>query len=119
MLKQKLAGSKYGGEDYIVEMIKAFESGVYVLCYSYNHVLTSICQPKRHPDGTRATYVMNFGGIGDNDRKNGIIKGKLSLTNAEVASTFEDVVQRTMNSCLTLLSGRNVKVRVLLVQKVR
>ena len=116
MLKQKLAGSKYGEEDYIVEMAKAFESGVRLSCYPYNHILTGRWQPKRHPDGTRASYVVDFGSIRDNDRKNGIIKGKLSLTNAEVASTFEDVIQRTINSCLTLLSGRNVKAWSPLVQ---
>lgn len=69
-------------------------------------------QTKRLFDGEQANYAVEFGSSRDNDRLNGIIKGRLSLTKAEVASTFEDVITKTLNSCLNLLGDQKVKVRV-------
>ncbi|KIM20871.1 hypothetical protein M408DRAFT_30005 [Serendipita vermifera MAFF 305830] len=92
MMKQKLAGSKYGDDDYIMGMVAAFES-----------------RTKRLFDGEMTNYAVEFGTTRDNDRPKGIIKGRLSLTMNEISSTFEDVIQRIVNSCLVLLCARNVK----------
>ncbi|KIM25125.1 hypothetical protein M408DRAFT_331413 [Serendipita vermifera MAFF 305830] len=92
MLKQKLAGTKYGEDDFIADMVTAFES-----------------RTKRLFDGEVTSYAVDFGNTRDNDRPNGIIKGRLSLITTEIASTFEDVIKRTMDSCLKLLSGRKVQ----------
>ncbi|KIM25126.1 hypothetical protein M408DRAFT_331414 [Serendipita vermifera MAFF 305830] len=92
MFKQKLTGTKYGEDDYITGMMEAFES-----------------RTKRLFDGEVTSYAVNFGTTRDNDRPNGIIKGKLSLTKTEIGSTFEDVIKRIMDSCLGLLQGRKVK----------
>jgi hypothetical protein len=59
--------------------------------------------------------VLDFGGPRDNDRSLGILKGKLSLTQAEVSSTFDGVVSRIMDSCLHLLRGRKVQVSIYFV----
>ncbi|KIM25121.1 hypothetical protein M408DRAFT_26521 [Serendipita vermifera MAFF 305830] len=92
MLKHKLVGTKYGDQESITEMVAAFEG-----------------RTKRLFDGEIGSYAVDFGGTRDNDRRNGIIKGRLSLTKAEIASTFEDVIRRTMQSCLSLLSDRAIK----------
>lgn len=91
-MKQKLAGSKYGDDDYITGMVAAFEN-----------------RTKRLFDGEMTNYAVEFGTTRDNDRPRGIIKGRLSLTMNEVSSTFEDVIHRIVNSCLVLLCARNVK----------
>ncbi|KIM25124.1 hypothetical protein M408DRAFT_26524 [Serendipita vermifera MAFF 305830] len=92
MFKQKLAGTKYGEEDYIVDMVTAFEG-----------------RTKRLFDGKTTNYAVDFGSTRDNDRPNRVIKGRLSLTATEIGSTFEDVIKRIMDSCLHLLSGQKVK----------
>ncbi|KIM25123.1 hypothetical protein M408DRAFT_223807 [Serendipita vermifera MAFF 305830] len=92
LFKQKLAGTKYGEDDYIVDMVAAFES-----------------RTKRLFDGEVTSYAVDFGSTRDNDRLNGVIKGRLSLTKTEIASTFEDVIGRTVHSCLNLLGERKVK----------
>jgi hypothetical protein len=61
-------------------------------------------------DGSQTSNVIAFGNPGDNDRPNGVIKGKFLLTKEEVDSTFEDVVSRTVQSCLKLLRGRKIQV---------
>ncbi|KIM19447.1 hypothetical protein M408DRAFT_43717, partial [Serendipita vermifera MAFF 305830] len=92
MLKRKLAGTKYGEEDYIVDMVTAFEG-----------------KTKRLFDGEATNYTVDFGSTRDNDRTSGVIRGRLSLTATEVGSTFEDVIKRVMDSCLNLLRGQEVK----------
>jgi hypothetical protein len=66
-------------------------------------------------DGTQTSSILSFGNARDNDRDNGIIKGKLTLSLGEVASTFDDTVTRTVDSCLRLLQGRNIQVCICLV----
>ncbi|KIM20870.1 hypothetical protein M408DRAFT_333766 [Serendipita vermifera MAFF 305830] len=92
MFKQKLTGTKYGEDDYIADMVTAFES-----------------RTKRLFDGEVTSYAVDFGSTRDNDRANGVIKGRLSLSAPEIASTFEDVIKRIMDNCLNLLRGRKVK----------
>lgn len=72
----------------------------------------NIWQTKRIFDDTQPSNVIHFGRSGDNDRENGIIKGKLSLNKDEVGSTYDDVVTRIVNSCLRLLRGQKVQVSV-------
>jgi hypothetical protein len=40
------------------------------------------------------------------------MKGKISLKKEEVAITFDNVVARIVDSCLKLLRGQKVKVRL-------
>lgn len=110
MLKQRLVMSKYGEDDCIADMVAAFESRVSCIIYVSLGCLECL-QTKRLFDGEQRSYAVDFGSSRDNDRPNGILKGRLSLTKAEVASTFESVVQQALNSCSALLRGQKVKVR--------
>ncbi|KIM25133.1 hypothetical protein M408DRAFT_331419 [Serendipita vermifera MAFF 305830] len=92
MFKQKLSGSKWTEDECITEILQAFES-----------------RTKRIFNGSLGSYVVDFGSTRDNDRARGIIKGKLSVSALEVETTFEDVVQRTIASCLRLLGNYGVK----------
>ncbi|KIM19487.1 hypothetical protein M408DRAFT_83484, partial [Serendipita vermifera MAFF 305830] len=96
MFKQKLTGTKYGNKDCIIDMVTAFEG-----------------RTKRLFDGEAMNYAVDFGSTRDNDRANGVIKGRLSLTATEIGSAFEDVIKRIMDSCLNLLKGRKVKYIIL------
>jgi hypothetical protein len=69
-------------------------------------------QTKRIFDGNQFANVIQFGRIRDNDRQYGVLRGKLSLTADEVASTFKRTVDDIKESCLKLLRGRKVKVRL-------
>ncbi|PVF96862.1 hypothetical protein CPB86DRAFT_786494 [Serendipita vermifera] len=92
VLEKKLEGSPYNGDDYIELMVDVFEQ-----------------KTKRIFDGTQTSSILQFGTPRDNDRDRGILKGKISLTRAEVRSTFEGVASRIMESCLVLLRGRKVQ----------
>lgn len=92
VLRGKLNGSKWGDDEWITEMVSAFES-----------------RTKCIFDGSLGKYVVDFGGIRDTDRSRGIIKGKLSLTDQEVAAAFEEVVQRIEANCSDLLEPYKVK----------
>jgi hypothetical protein len=72
-----------------------------------------LCQTKRIFDDTQPSNVIHFGRSSDNDREHGIIKGKLSLNKDEVGSTYDDVVNRIVNSCMRLLRGQKAQVSTL------
>ncbi|PVF96864.1 hypothetical protein CPB86DRAFT_475981 [Serendipita vermifera] len=92
VFEDKLGDSAYNEEDYLTIMTEEFER-----------------KTKRIFDGTQTSNVINFGGPRDNDRDHGILKGKLTLTRAEVSTTFDDVVAKTVNSNLRLLRGRKIQ----------
>jgi hypothetical protein len=54
--------------------------------------------------------VIHFGRNSDNDREHGILKGKLTLNNEEIASTFNDSVKRTVQSCQKILQNQHTRV---------
>ncbi|CAG8644588.1 7679_t:CDS:2, partial [Acaulospora colombiana] len=87
MLENKLGNSQFNEDEYLKEMVSEFEK-----------------KTKRLFDGTQSSNVVQFGRARDNDRSHGILKGKINLTTAEVRSTFDDTVARTVSSCGKLLS---------------
>ncbi|PVF96878.1 hypothetical protein CPB86DRAFT_786515 [Serendipita vermifera] len=97
ILEEKLGDSPFNEDEYLKEMVNAFEK-----------------KTKRLFDGTQPLNVLEFGRARDNDRAHGILKGKIGLTAEEVSKTFDDTVSRTIASCLKLLRGRKVQ-NVLLV----
>lgn len=56
--------------------------------------------------------MIHFGRNNDNDRAFNIIKGKMSLTQDDINTTFDRVVARTVDSCLKLLRGRKIDVGI-------
>ncbi|KAG8814805.1 hypothetical protein FRC19_001467 [Serendipita sp. 401] len=92
MLKEKLKDSRFGDDASIHDMVEIFEK-----------------KTKRLFNGTQDSNVIDFGGRRDNDRAHNIIQGKITLGKNEVASTFDDVSMRTVNSCLKLLRGRKIQ----------
>ncbi|PVF96871.1 hypothetical protein CPB86DRAFT_476431 [Serendipita vermifera] len=97
MLENKLRRSLFSGDEYLKEMVDAFER-----------------KTKRSFDGTQSLNTVDFGRTRDNDSSHGIIKGRLGLTTVELSGVFEDTVRRTIDSLLNLLRGRKVQ-HVLLV----
>lgn len=54
--------------------------------------------------------MIHFGRNADNDRSVGIIKGRISLTKAEIGTTYDNVIMRIEDSCIKLLRGRKIQV---------
>ncbi|KAG8792690.1 hypothetical protein FRC17_008556, partial [Serendipita sp. 399] len=92
MLKEKLIDSRYGDDGSIHDMVEIFEK-----------------KTKRLFSGTQDSNILDFGGRRDNDREHNIIQGKITLTRNEVSRTFDEVITRTVNSCLKLLRGRKIQ----------
>ncbi|KAG8813937.1 hypothetical protein FRC17_001373, partial [Serendipita sp. 399] len=92
VLEQKLKDSDFGDPESIAAMVRSFER-----------------KSKRIFDGTQVTNTLDFGGARDNDRAHGILKGKITVSKDEVGRSFDDVVARTMESCLKLLHGRKIR----------
>ncbi|PVF93789.1 hypothetical protein CPB86DRAFT_818523 [Serendipita vermifera] len=73
--------------------------------YGTDEVLNIMVNTKRLFGSSLSSNVIHFGRNQDNDREHGIIKGRISLTSEEIQSTFDDLVTRTVDSCLKLLQG--------------
>ncbi|KAG8772201.1 hypothetical protein FRC20_002802 [Serendipita sp. 405] len=97
ILEDKLRESEFGDPDSVTEMVRSFER-----------------KTKRIFDDTQTLCILDFGGSRDNDRRHNILKGKITLTNAEVGMSFDDVVARIVDSVLKLMRGRPVR-HILLV----
>ncbi|KAG9021183.1 hypothetical protein FS842_006779, partial [Serendipita sp. 407] len=91
MLTEKLSGSKFADAAYMVDIMDEFER-----------------KTKRKFDGTQ-TSIIRFGKDWDNDRAHGVVKGRLTLSSEEVASSFRAVVPRIVSSVSNLLDGRKVE----------
>ncbi|KAG9054867.1 hypothetical protein FS842_003931 [Serendipita sp. 407] len=92
LLTEKLSESRFGDNESISDMVDKFER-----------------RTKRVFDGSQESLVIEFGGRRDNDRDYGILQGKITLTGSEVGTTFDQVINRSSDSCLKLLGGRRVK----------
>ncbi|PVF93790.1 hypothetical protein CPB86DRAFT_789732 [Serendipita vermifera] len=93
LLKQKLSTSAvYGTDEMVDAMVKEFEK-----------------KTKRLFGSDLTSNVIHFGRAQDNDRANGILKGRITLTSEEIGSVFNDPVSRTIDSCLKLLKGHKVQ----------
>ncbi|KAG8752842.1 hypothetical protein FRC14_006668 [Serendipita sp. 396] len=95
LLTKKLSKSKFKDKGSISDMVEKFEQ-----------------RTKRIFDGSQESNVIEFGSR-DNDRKYGIIQGKITLTASEVRTAFDDIIKRSTESCLKLLRGRQVKYLIL------
>ncbi|KAG8844896.1 hypothetical protein FRB91_002224 [Serendipita sp. 411] len=93
LLTKKLSKSKFKDKGSISDMVEKFEQ-----------------RTKRIFDGSQESNVIEFGSRRDNDRKYGIIQGKITLTASEVRTAFDDIIKQSTESCLKLLRGRQVKV---------
>ncbi|PVF93791.1 hypothetical protein CPB86DRAFT_767059 [Serendipita vermifera] len=96
LLREKLASSKYGTDEFLDIMVNEFEK-----------------KTKRRFGGDLSSNVISFGRNSDNDREHGIFKGKITLTPEEIQSTFDDVVTKIVGSCLKLL--RNYQIQPILL----
>ncbi|PVF93793.1 hypothetical protein CPB86DRAFT_789737 [Serendipita vermifera] len=93
LLKQKLANSPvYGTDEMLNAMVNEFEK-----------------KTKRLFGSDLSSNTIHFGRNQDNDRANGILKGRITLASEEIGSTFNDPVSRTIDSCLKLLQGYKVE----------
>lgn len=54
--------------------------------------------------------VIHFGRNSDNDRNFNILKGRITLHKEEVQSTFDNVIEIIVNSCLKLFKGHKIEV---------
>jgi len=112
LLEDKLAGSMFNDEECLGLMIEEFERKACTVAVNGVQETDLHLQTKRIFDGNQFANVIHFGRIRDSDRQYGILRGKLSLTADEVASTFKRTVDDIKESCLKLLRGRKVKVRL-------
>jgi hypothetical protein len=62
-------------------------------------------------DGSQDTIAIRFGGNRDLDRAYGIVRGVITLTKQEVASTFDPAIKSILESCQRLSEGTEVQVR--------
>ncbi|PVF92761.1 hypothetical protein CPB86DRAFT_877647 [Serendipita vermifera] len=93
LLEKKLATSaKFNSEEIISEMTGIFEQ-----------------KTKRLFGGSLPSNVIHFGRNSDNDREHGILKGKLTLSNEEIASTFEESIRRTVQNCIKILGNQTTR----------
>ncbi|PVF99199.1 hypothetical protein CPB86DRAFT_315495 [Serendipita vermifera] len=88
---RKLKGSRYYTEDYVKDLVDAFEQ-----------------RSKRVFDGSQKGQI-KFGGRGDNDPKFNILQGILTVSKDNMTSIFDDVIKRIVMSCSKLLKGRKVE----------
>ncbi|KAG8798522.1 hypothetical protein FRC17_007403 [Serendipita sp. 399] len=95
ILKDRLRGSKFDDDDTIQSIISAFE-----------------LKTKRLFNGSGDSNE-TFGGRQDNDKSLGITKGRIVLSQDEVASSFNDSIQAITYSITTLLSGHGIKYVIL------
>ncbi|CAG8593924.1 9809_t:CDS:2, partial [Acaulospora colombiana] len=93
LLERKLTTSaKYNSEEIISEMTSIFEQ-----------------KTKRLFGGSLPSNIIHFGRNSDNDREHSILKGKLTLTNEEISSTFEESIARTVQSCMKILGNQRTR----------
>ncbi|KAH7100086.1 hypothetical protein BKA62DRAFT_801954 [Auriculariales sp. MPI-PUGE-AT-0066] len=90
LLRLKFRGSQFSKDENIKEMMAIFES-----------------KTKRKYDGSSDPSVITFGRKTDNDPDYGINKGKFSLTSAEVATTFQNVIKDISESFQSILERAN------------
>lgn len=62
-------------------------------------------------DGSQETIAIRFGGNRDQDRDYGIVRGVITLTKQEVASTFDPAIKSILESCRRLMDGTKIQVR--------
>ncbi|KZW00534.1 hypothetical protein EXIGLDRAFT_639271 [Exidia glandulosa HHB12029] len=91
LLRLKLKGSKFEGDEYINEMLEVFEK-----------------KTKRKFDGGPDPSVIAFGRARDNDPTYNISKGRITLTSDEVKATFQNSIFDIVLSCENLI-GRSSK----------
>ncbi|PVF93794.1 hypothetical protein CPB86DRAFT_741882 [Serendipita vermifera] len=77
--------------------------------YGTEEMIGIMLQTKRLFGGDLSSNVIRFGRTQDNDRAHGIIKGRITLTSAEIESTFNGPVTRIVESSQKLLQGHDVQ----------
>ncbi|KAG8818577.1 hypothetical protein FRC17_010781 [Serendipita sp. 399] len=91
LLQKRLSGSNYCDGDSFDSIMDAFEK-----------------KTLRVFDGSYSDSVLHFGSTRDNDRRYGIMRGKLTLTMTEVARAFDDTVDCIIQSCQRLFEGSRI-----------
>jgi hypothetical protein len=67
-------------------------------------------QTKRLFDGVENKYIIPFGSDAVNDASHGILRGRMTLSLAEMKQTFDNSINDTLSSCSKLFEGQIVKV---------
>lgn len=80
LLRLKLKGSKFEGDEYINEMLEVFEKKTVRPGADSYIVLTLVSAQKRKFDGGAEPSVISFGRARDNDAAYNISKGRITLT---------------------------------------
>ncbi|EJD39201.1 hypothetical protein AURDEDRAFT_171789 [Auricularia subglabra TFB-10046 SS5] len=87
-IRQRLAGSKFSGSEFIQEMVAVFET-----------------KAKRRFRGDEQEIIMHFGRNADNDPAFGISMGRLSLPATVMRQVFEETVSAISASILRLVGA--------------
>jgi hypothetical protein len=61
-------------------------------------------------DGVAEKYTLKFGSPSENDESIGISKGKLTLSNKEITTVFEPVVNKIVRSCSSVIASQKTEV---------